>query len=171
MKIRSIKKIIFCILIFVSTLINAQDKKFKLGANIGLPTGYVSSFTTLSLGVEANYLFSLSNKFQLGPSVGGITYFSENIEILGVSADIGNISYLTIALAGRYIVSNMFVVGLDFGLANGISKNTSGGGYYRPLIGYNISETIMIQAAFSGIHKGGDGYSSDSITLGAVFSL
>lgn len=140
----------------------AQDGNFNLGVNLGLPTGDVSDFTSFVGGVEANYLFDVSDEFQVGPSVSYSHYFGKDGDEDG--------SFLPLAAAARFAVSDEFTLGADLGYAVGVSPDGNDGGfYYRPMIGYNVGDNAMIQASYSGVSM--DGGSFSNFGLGIMFGL
>lgn len=143
----------------------AQEGQFNLGANVGLPIGGAGDVYSFAVGAEVNYLFEISDEFKLGPSVAFQQFFGKDRTIAGVSISGTNVSILPITAASRYSVSDEFVLGADLGVAIGLSNASGSGFYYRPLVGYNVSEKVMIQASFNGT----DGF--NSIGLGAMFSL
>ena len=147
---------------------------YKRQANIGLPVGDVSDFTGIAYGIEANYLFSVSDQFEVGPSVSLAGYTGKDYEntFAGVTVEIEGegFTYLPIAAAARFNASEQFTVGLDLGYAIGISPDGNEGGFhYRPLVGYNISESAMIQLAYSAVSN--DGATAANLGLGVVFGL
>jgi hypothetical protein len=151
--------------IFCFSTTNAQGN-FNVGVNVGLPTGDVSDGYSFVLGVEANYLFEVSDEFEAGPSASFVNFFGDTV----FGFDVPDASFLPIGGAARYNASEKFVVGADLGYAVGISPDGNDGGfYYRPMVGYNISETIMIQATYSGVSV--DGGTFSNFGVGASFSL
>jgi len=66
-------------------------------------------------------------------------------------------------------VSEKFLVGLDLGYAIGASKGVNGGFYFRPMVGYSILETILLQASLSSISA--DGGSISNFSIGAVYGF
>ena len=127
---------------------NAQDGKFNLGGQIGLPTEDGHSFV---LGLDANYLFNVSDGVDLGVASGLVHYFGE--EILGI--DIPDYTAVPIGGAVRFDLSDAFVLGGDLGYMIGVSDNASSEFYYRPMLGYNVSENTQINASYTGIDGGG----------------
>ena len=148
---------------------NAQDGEFNAGVNLGLPVGDVSDFSSFALGAEVNYLFSVSDDFKVGPSVSFVNYFGKDFTIGGVTVPGSDASFLPIAAAGRFAISEDFTLGADVGYAVGINEGNDGGFYYRPMVGYNISEKIMLQATYSGVSN--DGATAANIGLGVMFGL
>ncbi len=148
------------------TSINAQGGNFNVGVNIGVPTGNVSDFYSFVVGIEANYLFEISDEFQVGPTVSYINYFGEFIG----QFDFKDVSFLPIGGAARYNASEKIVLGVDLGYAVGISPDGNDGGFqYRPMVGYNVSEKIMLQAFYSGISVTGGTFGQFGV--GGMFSL
>ncbi|APG64394.1 hypothetical protein LPB136_03000 [Tenacibaculum todarodis] len=139
----------------------AQDGKFNLGVNLGLPTGDVSDAFSFAGSVEANYLFEVSDQFQVGPSASYSHFFGEE--------GFGDISFLPLAAAARFNASEEFTLGADLGYAVGINTGNQGGFYYRPMVGYNLNDKVMLQISYSGVSN--DGATASSIGLGAMFAL
>lgn len=164
------KKILLAVaMVATSFVANAQDGQFNLGANVALPVGNAGDLSSFAIGVEANYLFELSDEFKLGPSVGYMNYFGKDQTFdtgFGtVTVEGANVGVMPIAAAARYNVSEDFVLGADLGVGIGVSNSSGSDFYYRPLIGYNVSENVMLQASYNGM----DGFSSFGV--GAMFSL
>jgi opacity protein-like surface antigen len=155
---------------FSITTINAQGN-INVGVNAGIPTGDVSDFYSFVVGVEANYLFEVSDQFQVGPTVSFVQFFGESIELGDFGGvDVEDASFLPIGGAARYNASEKIVLGLDLTYAVGISPDGNDGGFqYRPMFGYNVSEKIMLQASYSGISV--DGGTFGQFGVGAMFSL
>jgi hypothetical protein len=152
--------------------VNAQDGAFNLGVNFALPTGDAGDVYSFAIGVEANYLFQVSEEFQVGPSVSYISYFGKS-EVFGIDVDIDNAGFLPLAAAGRFNASDKFVLGADLGYAIGINpEGNDGGFYYRPMVGYDVNEKIQITVSYSGVSLSGDGDGTFSnIGIGAMFAL
>ncbi len=149
---------------------NAQDGEFNAGVNLGLPIGDVSDAYSFTLGAEVNYLFSVSDDFKVGPSVGYVQFFGKDFDVLGVSIPGVDASFMPLAAAGRFAVSDEFTLGADLGYAIGLSPDGNDGGfYYRPMVGYNISDNVMLQATYSGVSVEGGSFSN--IGLGVMFGL
>jgi len=164
------KKLLLLIAItfFGLTSIQAQEGA-KLGVNVGLPIGDFADFTTVSIGVDAAYLFEVSDAFYAGIATGYISAFTEDIEFLGVTVELENVQFLPIAAAARYYASEEFYLGADVGYAVSLNDGGEGGVYYRPKAGYNVTENIGLNLSYMGVALDGTSYSS--INLGFEFSL
>lgn len=151
---------IFAILTITS--VNAQE--FKAGVNVGLPLGDIEDAYTLNIGVEANYLWDVSEEFKAGISAGYSHYLGDS------DFGVDDAGFLPIAAAGRFNVSEDFVIGADLGYAVGISPSGNDGGfYYAPRVQYGVSESLDIVLAYKGISV--DGGTFSSINLGIEFGL
>ncbi|TCI91713.1 outer membrane beta-barrel protein [Tenacibaculum sp. M341] len=159
------KKLFFIITIALGLSMNAQEGQFNLGANFGLPTGNYSNITSFALSVEANYLFDISENISVGPSASFINYFGKEENNVGF----GDIQFLPLAAAGRFNISDEFTLGADIGYGIGINTGNDGGFYYRPMLAYNISDDISLQASYSGISSNGQNISN--VGLGVMFKL
>lgn len=146
---------------------NAQ---FNVGVNLGLPTGDISNVSSFSFGVEANYLFEVSDELKVGPTVSYVHFVGKSIDLVGFGPiDTPNISFMPVGAAARYGVSDKFVLGADLGLAIGVSNASGSDFFYRPMVGYNVSEKIMVQASYMGIAT--EGTSVATFGLGVMFGL
>jgi len=149
--------------------VNAQNGSFNAGVSIGFPTGDISDISSLAISVEANYLFEISDQFKVGPSISYLHYIGKK-DILGSGFDADDISFLPIAAAARFAASEKFTIGADLGYGIGISPDDiEGAFYYRPMVGYNISEKVMLQATYTGMSK--EGSTISNFGVGAMFSL
>ena len=164
------KKVLFIAVVVLGLgNINAQNGSFNAGVSIGLPTGDISDSSSLAISVEANYLFEISDQFKVGPSISYLHYIGKK-DINGSGFDADDISFLPIAAAARFAASEKFTIGADLGYGIGISPDDiEGAFYYRPMIGYNISEKVMLQATYTGMSK--EGSTISNFGVGAMFSL
>ncbi|MDG1398590.1 MAG: hypothetical protein P8P88_09405 [Polaribacter sp.] len=162
--------IILLTLVFLgSKNILAQKNHLNLGGNMGLSGGEAN--TSLTLSLESNYLFNISDKFKLGPSIMFLHYFGGERNSFGgvgfYTADSYN--FLPTALSSRYLVNSKSILGLDFGYAIGINgtKSTS---YFRPIYGYNYSENMIIQLSYS-FMKQENSDSVPNLSIGVTFKI
>lgn len=160
------KKSISLFVIVIMSIYGANAQEFNLGLNVGLPTGDIKDAYTLNIGVEVNYLWNVSEEFDAGISAGYSHFLGDTIG----GFDIEDAGFLPIAAAGRFNVSEDFIIGADLGYAVGISPDGNDGGfYYAPKLQYGVSETLDIVLAYKGISV--DGGTFSSINLGIEFGL
>lgn len=159
------KKLLFIAMLALGfSTVNAQEGSFNVGANLGFATGDVSDAYSLVLDLEANYLFDLSDEFSVGPSLSYVTFIPKS----DYNDFLEAVSFLPIDAAIRYNASEQFTIGADLGYALSLEEDGEGGFNYRPLVGYNVSENIMIQAAYNAITNDG---TASFFSVGAVFGL
>ena len=139
---------------------NAQKAELNVGGTIGLPVGD-SSEANITGAIEVNYLFTVADKIKVGPSVSYLHFQQEGADV----------AYLPLAVAGRYSASNKVVVGLDLGYGIGVRPSglTQDGFYYRPVVGYKVTDKITIQADYSAVSL--DGGTASTIGLGGTYSF
>ena len=157
------RKLFLFIAVAIFGLLNLNAQGFKLGANVGIPTGDASDFSSFAIGIDVNFLWEASEAFDAGLAAG----FSNSF----IKKEWGDtdVQFLPIAAAGRFNASEDFKIGADLGYAIGINDGNDGGFYYRPMVGYNISEIMEIDLSYSGVSKNGGTWSI--IGLGVMFEL
>mgnify|MGYP005989595563 FL=1 len=165
------KKLLLSVVVLVFAVsVNAQKGTFSAGINLGLPTADASDAYSFTLGAEVNYMFDVSEEFKAGVAVSYSSYFGKDITFLGTTIEIENAAMLPIAGAVRYLASEKFSIGADLGYAIGISPDGNDGGfYYRPIVGYNISEKMELNASYSGVSV--EGGTIANFGLGLMFKL
>ncbi|WP_439129656.1 hypothetical protein [Polaribacter sp.] len=160
------KKILFIAILTIVSLgnLNAQESIFSGGLNIGLPTGNLENSYDAVLGAELYYMLPAARRVAIGPAV-------EYTHFLGKETDIVNISdasFLPISGAIRFSVTPKFLVGTNLGYALGLSDGLDGGFYYKPMIGYNITNNSQLNITYSSINSNID---MTNLSLGVLFRL
>ena len=151
--------------LFALTKVNSQESKLNLGAGLGITSTEAAGGIALSL--ESNYLFKLSDKFKLGPSISLLHYFGGFVNFYGGTDKTS--TYLPTAMALRYSLSQKSMIGFDFGYAIGIS-DTESSSYFRPIYGYVLNEKLMLQLTYSSMgQENGDLVSS--LSVGIMFKM
>ncbi|NNK81729.1 MAG: hypothetical protein HKO92_01270 [Flavobacteriaceae bacterium] len=142
----------------------ATAQEFRAGFNVGLPTGDAGDAYTFALGADLSYMWNVSDTFDAGLAA-GYSHFMLDGDFEGDDA-----SFLPIAVAGRFAASEDFSIGADLGYGIGISPDGNDGGfYYRPVLGYNLSESMQLTGSYRGVSV--DGGTFSSVTLGLNFAL
>ena len=117
--------------------------------------------------MESNYLFKLSDKFKLGPSISLLHYFGGFVNFYGGTDKTS--TYLPTAMALRYSLSQKSMIGFDFAYAIGIS-DTESSSYFRPMYGYILNEKLMLQLTYSSMgQENGDLVSN--LSVGIMFKM
>ncbi|WP_353778428.1 outer membrane beta-barrel protein [Winogradskyella sp. 3972H.M.0a.05] len=149
----------FAVCAFVS--VNAQN--FGAGLSVGIPVGDAGDVATFNVTADVNYLWSVSDDFDAGATVG----FSHNVKDEDVALD--DIQFLPIAARGIYSISDEFSIGADLGYAVGINDGNDGGFLWAPRVGYGVSDTIDIVLSYNNVSI--DGGTWSNINLGVNFGL
>ena len=159
--------LIASLLLFGATL-QAQEG-LNVGINFGLPVGDASDFSSFSLGVDANYLWNVTESLDVGVATGFTNAFGKTIEILGAEFDAEDVQFIPIAAAGRYHVTDRFRAGADIGYAIGINDGNDGGFYYRPILAYGLTDAVEMNFSYTGISL--DGFTWSTISLAFMLNL
>lgn len=149
--------------------VNAQGG-FKVGANMALPVGDAGDISTFSIGLDAAYLFEVSEKFAVGGATGFTNAFGDTFRVLGTDIDYDDVQFIPVAAAARFYPADKFYVGADLGYAIGINDGNDGGFYYRPRVGYNFNERIGVNASYTGISRGEETINGIVVTSGSTWS-
>jgi len=144
---------------------NAQSG-FKLGANLGLPVGDLSTVYGFSIGADASYLWPVAADFNVGLASGFQTYFPKSeYKDYGVK----NVNLVPIAASGQYRFTPEFSLTVDLGYGFSFSDGESDGGfYYAPKAAYHFGPS-EVNLSYRGISA--DGGSSGSVNLGYAYSF
>lgn len=147
---------------------NAQDGMFKIGVNVGIPSGDVADAYSLNAGLDLAYLFGVSENFQVGAATGFINFFGEEVEFFGITTEIEDAQFIPIAAAARFKLVDELHLGTDVGYALGLG-DVDGGFYYRPRLGYYFTEKFGANISYAGISV--DGGTFSTFGIGFEFSL
>jgi len=164
------KKVLFIAFLMVSGLALQAQEGFRAGINLAIPTGDASDVSGFSIGLDVNYLWSVSDSFDAGLAAGFTNAFGKEIEVPGFgSFEVDDVQFLPIAAAGRFHATDKFRVGVDLGYAIGISDGNDGGFYYRPMVGYGLNEKMELNLSYTGISLDGGTWSTTG--LGLMYSF
>ena len=154
------KKLLLVAMMAFGIAVNAQEAELNVGGTIGLPVGDADN-ADITGAIEANYLFKISDQFKVGPTVSYMHF----------KGDGADSAFLPIGAAGRFDVSEKFILGLDLGYAIGVrpSDFTQDGFYYRALVGYKATEKITIHVDYSAVVL--DNFTPATIGLGGTYSF
>lgn len=148
--------------------VNAQEG-LKAGANLAIPVGDAGDASGFSIGLDVLYHWSVSDDFNAGVATGFTNAFGKSIDTGIGSFEIPDVQFIPVAASGRFNASDMISVGADLGYAIGINDGNDGGFYYRPIVGYGVSDNIELNLSYTGISL--DGATWSTIALGVLFGL
>jgi len=144
------------IAVFAFTSVNGQE--LKAGLSFGLPVGDAGNIYNFNTNLDLNYLWKVSEKFDVGVATGLSYNFGDEVRIPNVIGggstiiDVEDAVFLPIAGAGRFALSEKFTLGIDLGYAIGIRPSWNDGGfYYAPRVQYSITEAIDLVVAYRSV--------------------
>lgn len=151
--------------------ISAFSQGFRAGLNVGLPSGDAEELHSFSLGLDINFFWQVTNTLDVGVATGYSNFFGEEVDFGSFgTVDVEDAGFIPLAGAARLYLSYKFIVGADLGYAIAITPDDSEGGYYyRPMLGYDISDSTQITVSYSGIEA--DDGSFAAILAGFNLSL
>ena len=163
------KLIITTVTALMFSVLSFAQSGLNIGGSIGFPYE----------NYEGNYLFEVNSAFDLGIATGygqaiGDSYY--------VGPIIGNFEtpdyqYVPVAGAARFSANEKLVFGADIGYAISVSSAKdlynndyyTGGFYWRPMVGFNINETLQLNANYIGISD--DYFYYGSFNLGLTINI
>jgi hypothetical protein len=174
------KHFITLIAVTMFSTISWAQAGLNIGFSIGFPyenyNGYDYSF---AFNADINYLVEVSPAFDIGIASGYGMAFGESTTYY-VGPLVGNTTfetpdyqYVPVAAAARFNLTKRFTFGADIGYAISVSSAQdlgnndyySGGFYWRPMFGFNISEKLQLNANYIGISDDFFYYSAFNIGL------
>jgi len=159
------KKVLLIAVFAIFGLGTVHAQGFSGGANIGLPVGDSSNGSSFSFGADVLYMFNADEDFTYGAASGYQYFLGKSIG--GVT--LPSTSYLPIAGAARYALSDQFSAGVDLGLAFIMSGGSGSGFYYKPMVVYNLNDTMKLNAYYSGVSVSNG--SKSAVGVGIMFDL
>ncbi len=163
------KKLMLFAAIAVFGLSNVNAQNFNGGIGVGLPTGDASDFLSFSINADLSYTWNVSDSFDVGLASGLIYVFGKDWEDGPNTIKVDDGQYLPLAATGKLKVSDKFFILADLGYAIGINEDNDGGFYYRPGVGYGISDNMSINLSYTGVSQ--DYWNYNSINLGLGFKF
>ena len=151
--------------LFGAVSMNAQAG-FNLGANVGLPVGDRGDFSSFKLGLDANYLWSVGDGFNLGIGSGYQAWLGKDVNGFKVPT----LSLIPIVAVGEYNINDQFAIGADLGYGLTMWDGNNGGGFlYQPKVMYNLGESGSLWLGYQGLSD--DGATISAVNLGYRFHL
>ncbi len=159
--------------VFAFGFANAQEGKFKIGAHLGLPIGDIKESSSLNLGADIAYVWTVDSKFSAGLVTGYTSYlaktYSYNNGFTSFEIKPDPAGFLPVAGTAQYSLSDNLFLGTDLGYALYVGKGEGEGGlYYQPKFGYQ-TDKMELYVGYKGISV--DGGSFSSLNLGFNFKL
>ncbi|MES2240009.1 MAG: hypothetical protein V4497_07085 [Bacteroidota bacterium] len=155
------KKIILTVAaLFAFGFANAQSGAFRLGAHVGLPTGDIKDGSSVNLGVDVAYTWSVAEGLDAGITTGYTSYLGKK--------GWGDASFVPVAATAQFTLTDNWFIGADLGYGIGVNNGNDGGFLYQPKFGYQMDKT-GIYVSYKGISVNGGTFSS--VNLGVSFKM
>ncbi|SIQ73521.1 hypothetical protein SAMN05421797_10313 [Maribacter ulvicola] len=146
---------IFVVVLLIGVTSFAQNRNLKIGAFGALPIGDTKEVSKTGFGLDATYLFEVSNKFDVGFATGLSFFKGEKVTLreqgFVATYKYKDAKYIPITGVVRFNVIKKLYLGADIGYAVGIGKGIKGGFHYKPRIGYRVTDLIGINTSFTGL--------------------
>ena|SRR6218665_2530243 len=157
------KRIILSAIAFMAIgFAHAQNGHFKVGAHAGAVVGDLQKSYSANLGIDAAYLWSITDKFSLGATTGFTAYVPKSYNYNsapypGYVNRNPEASFVPVAGTAQYSITDNLFLGADLGFAifTGKKGTSDGGILYQPKFGYQTNK-IELFAAYKGITNDGN---------------
>ncbi len=134
-----------------------------------MPAADAADILTFVLGIDAYYYFTNVDSFlEIGATAGFRNFFGDDIEEGGETFSVDDGQFIPVALAGRVKLFGLLSGGLDVGYAIGITDYLDGGFYIRPVLGFDIADTIELVASYESIS---DAATWGNFNVGVLFEF
>jgi hypothetical protein len=168
------KVLLFCAIaiLFAAVKVNAQSTEItpgnswlKLGANLGVPVGNVSNYSSFTAGLELKGQVLETDNLGIGLTTGYDHYFGKN----------GYSGFGTIPLGAFirvYPQSHGFFLGSDIGYSFLTGANGATSGFYvKPQLGYHNYDWNVFAYYNDIVRSTEDGGSIGSVGIGATYNI
>ncbi|SHL66883.1 hypothetical protein [Chryseobacterium polytrichastri] len=138
---------------------------FRLGGHVGAPLGDASDAASVTIGVDAAYMWNITKGLDIGVTTGYSHFFGKD--------HVDDFGFIPIAASGKYKFAKIpLFVGLDLGAAISTKDYINSGLYIAPRVGYQMKRTELYLGFqnISSKYKNHDHYwfGDDKFNFGAV---
>lgn len=145
-------------------LTQAQEG-FRLGAHVGAPLGDASDAASVTLGLDAAYMWNITKGLDIGVATGYSHFFGKD--------NVDDFGFVPVAVSGKYRFNKIpLFVGLDLGAGISTRNYINSGLYVAPRVGYQMKNTELylgfqsVSSKYKG--RGPYWYGDDRFNFGAV---
>lgn len=139
---------------------------FRLGGHVGAPLGDASDAASVTVGVDAAYMWNITKGLDIGATTGYSHFFGKD--------NVDDFGFIPIAASGKYKFAKIpLFVGLDLGAAISTKNYINSGLYIAPRVGYQM-KNVELYLGFQNIssryknHGGYYWYDDNRYNFGAV---
>ncbi|MCK0155972.1 hypothetical protein MWU65_02195 [Cellulophaga sp. F20128] len=162
------KRVLALVFLVAATSVFAQEGA-KIGIQGGIPLGDFTDDVSLMVGVDLGHMWALGEVVDVGVSGGYIHGFAEKYHTGTIVNDLPSIQFLKAAASIRFWASDTFSFGGDIGQGFGLNDGNEGGLYYRPQLGFLMSEHTEVNLSYTGIQLEDQAWTS--VSLGIVYTI
>lgn len=153
--------VVFAIVLGGMLSTNAQGT-FRIGAHLGLPVGDASDYSNFTYGLDASYLWPITDMFSAGAATGYSSYSGKD--------DYINYSFIPLAATGRANFAETWFGALDLGYAIATDSDTDGGFFYQPKVGWSDGK-VDVFVFYQGISIKDASSDLNAFGVGGAFKL
>lgn len=145
--------------------VSQAQEGFRLGGHIGAPLGDAGDAASVTLGIDAAYMWKITKNLDLGATTGYSHFFGKD--------KFDDFGFVPLAVSGKYKFDKVpLFVGLDLGAAISTKNYINSGLYVAPRVGYQM-KNVELYLGFQNIsskYKNRDyyWYTSDRFNFGAI---
>lgn len=150
---RIITALVVALTAIMNPSLNAQtlekgSHNLGVGLTGGIIIGDLEDSYSSNLGVEAVYLFGLTDRISIGASTGFTNYFGDDITVEGITVGVDDAQFILLTGCVRFSPFPKFFVGGDIGYAIGINEGNDGGFYASPRANYLIADKFIVNTGY-----------------------
>lgn len=109
---------------------------FRLGGHVGAPLGDASDAASVTVGIDAAYMWNITKGLDIGATTGYSHFFGKD--------NVDDFGFIPIAASGKYKFAKIpLFVGLDLGAAISTKDYINSGLYIAPRVGYQMKRAEL----------------------------
>ncbi len=101
----------------------------------------IKDWTSVNLGVDAAYMWTVSDQFSAGAYAGYTTFLGKTVDEGPFEIKTDDVSFVPVGGTAQYSVADNVFIGLDLAYAiNASGDNNDSGFLYQPKVGYQMDK-------------------------------
>lgn len=157
------KKTILFLAISLASLSTLSAQNVYVGVGGGIPVGDSSETYSASIEASFSFLFDLNDRFKVGPVASVHHYFGKEDGSGEDTFTNDNVTFIPVGLEVRAALTEKIYLGGEVAYALGYAP-AEAGLFYKPTLGYKLSENLSIVGSFSRVTS--DSNNINSVNLG-----
>ncbi|MFB9052264.1 hypothetical protein ACFFVB_04160 [Formosa undariae] len=144
----------------------------NVGASFMLPIDVLSDYSSAGLALDINYLYPIAPSINMGFATGYSVVYNDYDGIFSESWFAEDVQFIPVSIATRYIPTSKVEFGADLGYAISLTDDLFDGGfYYRPVIGFNVTDLIQLNFSYTGVSNNRSWVTWSTLNFGVMFNL